>query len=64
MEGELATIGAAFDNGAGAVFGQVLWQKVCILGYGEVSHSTHIWSVANITLRLGQIHGVEIPSQC
>ncbi len=34
MERELATIGAALDNGIGAIPGQVLWQEVCILGYG------------------------------
>lgn len=33
MEGVVAATGAAVNNGHGALSGEILWQKVCILGY-------------------------------
>jgi len=33
MERVAATIGAAVDNGHGAISGEILWQKGRILGY-------------------------------
>lgn len=31
MEGESAAVGAAADDGGGAVCGEVFWEEVCVL---------------------------------
>jgi hypothetical protein len=64
MEGESAAIGTALDNGTGAIFGQVLWQEMCLLGYERMLVCIILDPMADLSLRLGQIHGVEVPSQC
>jgi hypothetical protein len=38
VERVLAANGAAFDHGAGTIYGEILWQEMCILGCVIAEH--------------------------
>jgi hypothetical protein len=54
----IAADGAAIDHGSGAVYGEILWQEVCILGYVIVTITKD--ELETDCVRMGQVDGVEV----